>query len=115
MGARIQKIYDAMIDGARSGLTNTRLFQHVLESCPKATSKKIVKASVLALSDPDVKDKKILDVVYALAIKHRLDPLSKDDIEELKEKPQQKRRGKADRNPAPRDGEETAGSPQTVP
>jgi hypothetical protein len=82
MGDKIKKIYDALIEGAGNGLSADALFQHVIAECPSATSKKIVKASLLALSDEDVKDANILQVVYALAIKHRLDPVSEDDIEE---------------------------------
>ena len=95
MNGKLQKIYHALIDGAQAGLADEKLFRHVLEKCPKATSKKIVRASLLALSDPDVKDKSILDVIYALAIKHRLDPLTKDDLEEVKDKPEPKRAKKA--------------------
>lgn len=86
MNDKIRGIYEVLIDGAQRGLTNDQLFQYVLDHCSKATSKKIVKASLLALSDPELRDRNILDVVYALAIKHRLDPLSKDDIEDLKGK-----------------------------
>ncbi|EJZ19290.1 hypothetical protein, partial [Rhizobium sp. Pop5] len=45
----------------------------------KATSKKIVRASLLALTDPHLRDRNILDVIYALAIKHRLDEGVLDD------------------------------------
>jgi hypothetical protein len=85
MSDKIQKIYDALLDGAQAGLTDKALFKHVLSEYPKASSKKIVKASLLALSDPDVKDANILNVIYALAIKHRLDPVSKDDVDAVEE------------------------------
>lgn len=68
-----KKVYDALIEGASQGLSDTALYDFVLEKCPKTTSKRIVRASLLALSDPDVKDARVLHVVYALAIKHRLD------------------------------------------
>jgi hypothetical protein len=84
MSDRTQKIYEAMIDGAQAGLADDNLFKLVVKTCPKATSKKIVRASLLALSDPGVKDKKILETIYALAIKHRLEPISKDDLKEIK-------------------------------
>jgi hypothetical protein len=48
----------------------------------KATSKKIVKASLLALSDPDLEGSDIPHTIYALAIKHRLDRSSMDDVAE---------------------------------
>lgn len=101
MSSKVKNIYDTVIEGARSGLTDDRLFRHVLEHCPKATSKKIVRASLLALSDPDVKDKTTLDVMYALAIKHRLVPLSKNDLKEMKDKPEPTRAKKANKNSAP--------------
>jgi hypothetical protein len=85
MSDKIKKIYHALIEGAEAGLSDAALFKHVVEECPKASSKKIVKASLLALTDPDVKDANILQVVYALAIKHRLDPATKDDVTEAPE------------------------------
>ena len=79
MGDKIKKIYEALVDGAVAGKSGHALFQSVIETCPKATSKKIVKASLLALSDPHIRDANVLHVIYALAIKHRLDPAGKDD------------------------------------
>lgn len=82
MPDKTKKIYHALVEGAQAGLTDRALYQHVVGECHKATSKKIVKASLLALSDPDLKDSNILHAIYALAIKHRLDPMSNDDVEE---------------------------------
>lgn len=82
MSDKTRKIYHSLVEGATSGLSDKALFQHVVDECPKATSKKIVKASLLALSDPDLKEAAILHTIYALAIKHRLDPFTKDDIED---------------------------------
>jgi hypothetical protein len=74
-----KKIYEALIDGARQGLTGEALYAHVAAAEAKASSKKIVRASLLALSDPDVKDAAVLEAIYALAIKHRLDPVTAHD------------------------------------
>ncbi|NKN37406.1 hypothetical protein HFC70_13695 [Agrobacterium sp. a22-2] len=82
MPDKTKKIYHALVEGAQAGLTDKALYQHVVEECHKATSKKIVKASLLALSDPDLNDSNILHTIYALAIKHRLDPSSMDDVDE---------------------------------
>ena len=81
MTDKTKKIYHALLEGAQAGLTDKALYQHVVDECPKATSKKIVKASLLALSDDDVKDAQILRVIYDLAIKHRLDPATAEDVE----------------------------------
>lgn len=81
MSGKINAIYEALIAGAENGLVEEALFRYVVSQCPNASSKKIVKASLLALSDPDMKDGTILTVVYALAIKHRLDPVSKADLD----------------------------------
>ena len=85
MSGKIDRIYEALITGAEQGLVDEALYRHVLTECPKASSKKIVKASLLALSDPDVKDAQILQVVYALAIRHRLDPVTENDFEPVAE------------------------------
>lgn len=85
MNDKVKKIYEALVDGAVAGKSGKALFEEVVSKCPKATSKKIVKASLLALSDPHIKDANVLHVIYALAIKHRLDPASKDDNDEDQE------------------------------
>jgi hypothetical protein len=97
MGDKLRKIYGALVKGATDGMTDQKLFRHVLEECPKTTSKKIVKASLFALRDRKMKDAAILNTIYALAIKHRLDPSVKKDGEREKAlvKPHKKLQGKA--------------------
>lgn len=82
MGDKIKKTYKALLKGAQSGLADGALFAFIREEYPKATSKRIVKASLLALSDPHVKDENVLNAIYALAIKHRLDPASPEDADD---------------------------------
>lgn len=48
------------MDGTEEGLTEKVLYKYVVERCPKATSKKIVKASLLALTDSDLKNEQLL-------------------------------------------------------
>jgi hypothetical protein len=74
-----KRVYEALVDGAMEGLSDKALYDFVLSRCPKATSRKIVRASLFALTDPHLKDRNILDTIYALAIKHRLDPGVLDD------------------------------------
>ena len=70
---KIRKIYDALVEGAYQGLSDVGLHDHVFKQCPKASSKRLVRAALLALSDPEIQDRNVLNVIYALAIKHRLD------------------------------------------
>lgn len=70
---KIRKVYEALIEGAYLGLSDAALHDYVFEKCPKATSKRLVRAALLALSDPNVQDRNVLNVIYALAIRHRLD------------------------------------------
>ena len=51
MSGKSKKFYEALVEGAQSGLTDIALFRHVMHHCPKATSKKIVRASLLALGE----------------------------------------------------------------
>ena len=74
-----KKIYEALVEGATTGLSDVGLFEYVRNKCPKVTGKKIVRASLLALSDPELKDPQILKVIYALAIKHRMDSFEPND------------------------------------
>lgn len=82
MGDKIKKTYKALLDGAKLGLSGEALYRFVTDKYPKATSKRIVKASLLALSDPDVNSEVTLHAIYALAIRHRLDPATADDRED---------------------------------
>lgn len=63
----------ALIDGATEGMNSAQLFDHVRHLHPKAKTEKIVRAAFHALSEPTLKDRNVLDVIYALALKHRLD------------------------------------------
>jgi len=76
-----KKIYHALVDGATAGLSDRELYDFVQKECGKTGSKKIVRASLLALSDPDLRDGNILNTIYALAIKHRLDAVAPDQHE----------------------------------
>ncbi|MBY5409697.1 hypothetical protein HFO98_14710 [Rhizobium leguminosarum] len=83
-----KRVYEALVDGAMEGLTDQALYDFVKARCPKATSRKIVRASLLALMDPHLRDRNILDVIYALAIKHRLDGVLDGEDEEPDERAQ---------------------------
>jgi len=79
VGDTKKKIYEHLIEGATSGLIDDALYTFIVKKVPKANSKRIVRAGFLALSDPALTDRNILNVIYALAIKHRL---AADTLEE---------------------------------
>jgi hypothetical protein len=70
-----RKLYEALVDGAMDGLTDKALHEYVTQRCENASGKKIVQAAILALQDPHLKDRNILDTICTLAIKHRADDL----------------------------------------
>jgi hypothetical protein len=78
-GDKKAALYSAIKDGAKSGLLADALYKHVLSVEPDAAGKAIVKAALLALSDPDLTDRSVLDAIYDLAIKHRLAEVSAAD------------------------------------
>jgi hypothetical protein len=80
MSEKHKKIYHALLDGATEGLSGKKLHEFVMGQCPKASSKKIVRAALLALTDPHVADRNVLNTIYALAIKHRMDELGQADL-----------------------------------
>lgn len=89
MSEKRKKIYHALVDGATEGLSDKALYDFVIKRCPKTSSKKIVRAALLALTDPDVTDRHVLDSIYALAIKHRMSEIGHDDSDdEPNEKPE---------------------------
>jgi hypothetical protein len=75
VGEKRKHVYRALVDGATEGMSGDQLFLYIKERCPKVTSKKLVRSALLALTDDDITDRNILDTIYALAIKHRLDPV----------------------------------------
>lgn len=79
MGETRKKIYQALVDGASEGHTSSDLYEFVKKRCAKTSGRRIVRASLLALTDPNVKDPVVLDAIYALAIKHRMDDVRSDD------------------------------------
>lgn len=68
------KVYKALIDGAYEGLVGDDLHSVVLDRCPRTSDRLIVKASLLALGDPDVIDPDVLRAIYELAIARRTSP-----------------------------------------
>lgn len=79
MGKKLNEVYHALLDGASQGLKDKALYKFVSAECPKTSSKRIVKASLFALSDPDVRDRDVLETIYALAISYRLSSLGVDE------------------------------------
>jgi hypothetical protein len=79
MSEKRQQVYSALVDGATSGLSDDALYAFVLKRCPETPNRRIVRASLLALSDPNMRDRNILNAIYALAIKHRLDDVGGGD------------------------------------
>ncbi len=79
MGKKLNRVYNALIEGASDGLVGSTLHDFIIKKCPKTSSKRIVKASLMALTDPDVRERRVLETVYDLAIKYRLSSLGVDD------------------------------------
>jgi hypothetical protein len=72
MGEKRKRVYESMIEGATNGLTDNALYDFIQNRCPNTSGKMIVRASLEALKDSGVKDRNILQVVFALAINERM-------------------------------------------
>ena len=59
MGEKRRNVYEAVVEGAMQGHSDRNLYDFVLERCPKISSKKLVRASLLALTDADLRDANI--------------------------------------------------------
>lgn len=89
MNEKRKKIYHALVDGATEGLSDKALYEFVVKRCPKTSSKKIVRAAALALTDPDVTDRSVLGTICALAIKQRMNEIGHGDPgDEVDDKPE---------------------------
>ncbi len=102
-----KKIYQALLEGASEGLTDNALYDFVVRQHPKATSKKIVRASLLALSDPM---SATATSSGHLCARHPppLDPVTADDGDDDDDDDDKPAKGKSGKPPARR---ATASSP----
>jgi hypothetical protein len=85
VGDTKKKIYEYLIEGATSGLVDEDLYTYIVGRVSKANSKRIARAGFLALSDPALTDRNVLNTIYDLAIKHRLAGSGADETEEAAE------------------------------
>lgn len=88
-----RKIYEVLVDGASTGLGDAALYAYVQERCPQLNNKKLVRAALLALTDPHLADRNILQTIYALAIKKRLEDLHASGSETSERSQHQKKAG----------------------
>jgi hypothetical protein len=68
-----KKLAEAIVDGAEQGLAGSALLEHARKIEPNSSTKKVAHAAFFALTDPSLKDKAVLDAIYALGIELRLD------------------------------------------
>jgi len=67
-----KQIRSALVEGATQGLASDKLYAFVRKEVPDASNRKIVHTAFLTLTEPDLKDRNILNVIYGLAIDYRL-------------------------------------------
>ncbi len=69
---RAERIYAALVAGAKDGLAGETLDAHVCGLEPDVTGKRVLKACLRAFGDAALTDKSVLDAVYAVYLRHRL-------------------------------------------
>ena len=67
-----KKIRRALVEGATQGLVGSKLYAFIKERAPDVSNQKIVHTALLTLSDTDIVDRNMLNVIYGLAIAYRL-------------------------------------------
>lgn len=67
-----KKIYASMVDGATAGHSDKDLLTYITDRRPDASEKKIVRAAMLAMEDPGLVDRNVLNTILALAVKTKL-------------------------------------------
>jgi len=76
MGEKASEVYEALLEGASSGLRDEALYGYVIKRHPKLSDKKLIRSSLKAFKDPSLSDRNILNVISTLAINHKLAKLS---------------------------------------
>ena len=69
-----KKIREALVKGARKGLRGEKLYEHVVATVPGVRTSKIVKSAFYCLTDPEITNRQILNVIYDVAIRYRTVP-----------------------------------------
>ena len=88
----------ALLKGIGKGLSGADLYGFVKEKASDLSNKEIVHAALFALTDPDISDRKVLDAIYALAIKYRLGEDAVDAMR-VKKRPSSARRPAGKKSP----------------
>ena len=70
-GGKKAVIGAAIVQGALAGLSGDALYAHIQAARPATGNKAIAKAGLLALSDPALTDRAMLDAVYDMSAKLR--------------------------------------------
>lgn len=71
MGKKLTAVYEVLVEGLTGGLKDHELYDFVSRRCQGSSSKRVCRASVLAMSDPRVTDRAALERVYSIAVDHR--------------------------------------------
>ncbi|WP_448955055.1 hypothetical protein [Labrys neptuniae] len=72
MGETKKKIYEALVAGAEGGLHSAPLYAYVANKVPKSNNKRIIRAAIQALRDPQMTDPTSLKAICSLAVERRL-------------------------------------------
>ncbi len=72
MGRKLTSVYDTLICGLIDGLCDHELYNFVTSRCDSSSDKRICRASMMAMSDDRVSDRKALERVYSIAADHLL-------------------------------------------
>jgi hypothetical protein len=72
VGGKLSSVYEMLIQGLGRDLSGHELYAFVTRHCESSSDKRICRASLMAMSDARVVDRKALETIYSVAADHRL-------------------------------------------
>ncbi|MGJ4859708.1 hypothetical protein ACN6KF_005743 [Labrys sp. La1] len=72
MGETKKRIYEALITGAAKGLHSAPLYAYVANKVPRSDNKRVIRAALQSLRDPELTDPASLRAICSLAVERRL-------------------------------------------
>ncbi|WP_119940838.1 hypothetical protein [Neorhizobium sp. NCHU2750] len=72
MGRKLTNVYKVLVRGVGQGLSGHDLYDFVSQNSADFSDKRVCRAALLAISDPLIKDRDILERIYTIATNHRV-------------------------------------------
>jgi hypothetical protein len=72
MGRKLMGVYTVLVEGVCCGLSGHELYDFITERCKQVSPKRLCRASTMAMSDPRIENREVLETIHMLATDRRV-------------------------------------------